>query len=499
MGCDNKDDPSNQITENVADADKFYSDWKGNFNDLSVGFTYDKITRIFFLENGDFADFHSGDEYLARKYFSYKGVINSGNIKVYTNTQMSDEYVVAFVSPNSIYAQSCNQMFYGCTNLVEVDTTNFKTNYVTDMQFMFAECKKFKGASSYGGDQVTNMYGMFQNCSSLTGIDSIQCKNVTNMNLMFYGCSSMTKVNLGQSSSQSTSKVTYMGGMFYGCSSLTAVVLGSYFNTQNVTSMMNMFEGCSSLSKLDLSVFNTSKVTSFYDMFKDCSNLKELYLGNFAVSSSANVLDMLNLGTSNRIRVLKTPYSVGKSITITTGSILYDTSTGDAKTSIGTSDANKTFAIKIDVTLNGNGGQWADGSTQSHVYFYYSLNKFYSNSSCTTAITAVTRPTKTGYSYDESKGFYTTSSVNGFSSGKSLICFTGTEFYSTLHTSLWSNVTLTCDWTINQYTLAFDSNGGILESVPGGTVSSKRIKANYGSKLSDFPNPTKTGYTFGGW
>ena len=53
------------------------------------------------------------------------------------------------------------------------------------------------------------------------------------------------------------------------------------------------------------------------------------------------------------------------------------------------------------------------------------------------------------------------------------------------------NIILGADWTVNQYTLTFNANGG--------SVSSTSKKVTYGQTYSDLPTPTRTGYTFTGW
>ncbi len=53
-----------------------------------------------------------------------------------------------------------------------------------------------------------------------------------------------------------------------------------------------------------------------------------------------------------------------------------------------------------------------------------------------------------------------------------------------------SNVTLYAKWTINQYTITFNSNGGSLVTA---------ITQDYGTTVSEPTAPTRTGYTFAGW
>ena len=54
-----------------------------------------------------------------------------------------------------------------------------------------------------------------------------------------------------------------------------------------------------------------------------------------------------------------------------------------------------------------------------------------------------------------------------------------------------SDVKLTAVWTINQYKVSFDTNGGI--------ESYNERSYDYNSLLNDLPTPTKKGYTFLGW
>jgi uncharacterized repeat protein (TIGR02543 family) len=53
-----------------------------------------------------------------------------------------------------------------------------------------------------------------------------------------------------------------------------------------------------------------------------------------------------------------------------------------------------------------------------------------------------------------------------------------------------SNLTLYAKWTVNQYTITFETNGG-------SNIAS--ITGNYGDAVSAPNNPTKEGYTFNGW
>ena len=95
-----------------------------------------------------------------------------------------------------------------------------------------------------------------------------------------------------------------------------------------------MFNDCSSLTSLDLSNFNTSQVTNMGYMFKYCSSLNSLDLSSFSMSKVTFSSNMLNFGSSNKIKTLKTPYNNSSAIAITTGLTLYNQANGAVVTSV---------------------------------------------------------------------------------------------------------------------------------------------------------------------
>jgi uncharacterized protein (TIGR02145 family)/uncharacterized repeat protein (TIGR02543 family) len=84
-------------------------------------------------------------------------------------------------------------------------------------------------------------------------------------------------------------------------------------------------------------------------------------------------------------------------------------------------------------------------------------------------------PTRNGYTLS---GWFTTSAATG-----------GTEVTTSYVFN--ANTTIYARWTLINYTITFDANGGTVTPASGLTGE--------GWKLSLLPTPTKTGYTFGGW
>ena len=170
-------------------------------------------------------------------------------------------------------------MFADCKKLESLDVSHFNTAKVTDMRYMFRGCKLLTSldVSNFNTSKVTSMESMFGDCSGLTSLDvsNFNTANVTNMSIMFSGCNSLISLDV---SNFNTAKVTDMSHMFR-CKALKSIDLSS-FNTSNVTKMGYMFYTGNALTSLDLSSFNTSKVTDMWMMFCDCYQLNTIYVGD---------------------------------------------------------------------------------------------------------------------------------------------------------------------------------------------------------------------------
>ena len=88
--------------------------------------------------------------------------------------------------------------------------------------------------------------------------------------------------------------------------------------------------------------------------------------------------------------------------------------------------------------------------------------------------------------YGESIGSLPSSTREGYTFGGWSYNGSGVSF----DTVVTSDMTLNASWTINTYTISFDSAGG-------SDISS--LDYTYGDKLGDLPEPDRTGYTFNGW
>ena len=92
-------------------------------------------------------------------------------------------------------------MFQVCGELEYLDLSNFNTENITDMSFMFTACnklKEIKGINKFITNKVTNMSGMFQECNELEYLDlsNFNTENVIDMSAMFTKCNKLTYLNL---------------------------------------------------------------------------------------------------------------------------------------------------------------------------------------------------------------------------------------------------------------------------------------------------------------
>ena len=154
-------------------------------------------------------------------------------------------------------------------------------NNLTDMSYMFHECRvlsSLSNNSTLDTSNVTNMSYMFYNCNSLINLSCISkwiTSNVTDISHMFYSCISLKQ--LPDISNWDTSKVTTLDGLFEYCSSLLFLPDISKWDISNVKTINYLFSNCQSLKSLpDISKWNTSNVTHMNSTFSSCESLKTI-------------------------------------------------------------------------------------------------------------------------------------------------------------------------------------------------------------------------------
>ncbi len=190
-------------------------------------------------------------------------------------------------------------------------------------------------------------------------------------------------------------------------------------------------------------------------------------------------------GWNTKVDGAGTSYTAGSSYTLNPGV---------------TSNATVTLYAKwipntIKLTLNKNGGT---GGT-SEVWYKYGTSKFYSNSGCTTEITSVTLPTKSGYTLDRYNG----DGSSGGNNPERYIYSDGT-FANDLATDIYKDATLYAVWTGKTYTVTHYQGNGTstagnkslgTTSCTFGTACTLKTYATLGGTFPD----SSHGWAFAGW
>ncbi|MBP5364687.1 MAG: BspA family leucine-rich repeat surface protein, partial [Bacteroidales bacterium] len=366
---------------------------------------------------------------------------------------------------NTSKVKDFSHMFSGCKTIEEIDLSSFATPAALDLWGTFENCESLKtlkvDKSMFDTKNVTDMRNLFKGCKALSNTSAtpfdpsfLNTQNVTKMSGMFDGCSGLTSLDL---SNFSTDNVLEMGGMFFSCSNLKNIDLSS-FNTANVTSIKNMFYGCSSLEWVDISSFDTQNVTDMQSMFENCSNLNTVLApaNNWVVTSSTNTGFSFN-GCTNIIGGEGTKYDPNqvKLINIDGG-----------VTSPGYLTAGNAFKVFYEL----DGGTNDAGNPPSFA------------KDITEDIT-IKAPTKEGYTFSG----WTGTAASGLSAT------TPTTDVKITPDHLGNRI-YTAHWTVNQYTITFDTKGGSAFRAP--------ITQYYGTQIPDLSGlsePTKLGYDFDGW
>ena len=185
--------------------------------------------------------------------------------------------------------ESCENMFNGLYDILEIDLSNFNFSKVTNMDSMFNECSNLTKITfnKINTSLVRNMRQLFHQCQKLTSIDlsNFNTSLVTNMDSIFRWCYALTSLDV---SKFDTSNVENMNDFFAGCIKLEKLDGISNFDTSKVEIMKGMFYYCYKLKYLDLSNFNTSLVTNFRGMFEGSNSLIYLNLFHFVIKNGAN-------------------------------------------------------------------------------------------------------------------------------------------------------------------------------------------------------------------
>ncbi len=209
--------------------------------------------------------------------------------------------------------KNMSHLFNKCFELEKITfPQSFNTENVENMNFMFHFCQALKEinfSSSFKTNKVVTMRGIFGKCFNLRklNLSNFETGEVTDMSFMFDNCRKLQEVLINPSKFI-TNKVESMGHMFNDCNSLTNFDF-SKFNTQKNEFFCSMFENCYQLKNIDLSKFTVSNTADLSNMFNGCSNLENLNLTSLNIRDE-NITDNMFVNLNNRIAIRVNPNSL---------------------------------------------------------------------------------------------------------------------------------------------------------------------------------------------
>lgn len=388
----------------------------------------------------------------------FEGCSSLSSIIIPNTVTSIDEYAFCRCSsltsvdiPNSIKTIEGYSFAY-CSSLTSITIPNSVTNIEG---CAFSNCSKL--SSVIIPNSVSSIFDRaFEYCSSLTSITIPNSVTEIN-NEVFQGCSSLASVNLPNST-------TRIGSWsFQGCTNLTCITIPS--STKMIG--MEAFKGCKNLENVYCYAFLTPAIGS--DIFKDCYvEYSSLYVLDESLNLYRNTEPWSNFGSIKGMS--ERPYKVSYYL----DDDLYKKQTYKQGDNI-IPEENPT---KEGHTFSG----WSEipelmPDHDVDVFGSFTVNDY-----------KVTFISEGSIIKEETLAFGTTISIP---ESPEKVGHTFTGWNPTVDTTVPAHdVTYTAQFSVNQYTITFDTDGGT-EIAP--------ITQDYGTSITKPENPTKEGYTFTGW
>lgn len=171
-------------------------------------------------------------------------------------------------------------MFSRCHSLIEIDLSGFDLTNVQNAHYMFYGCRELRTikklwCAPHIPVNATTCHLMFRGCGNID-FSNFYTNNVVDMSYMFYNADNTIKLDLSRFD---TSKVETMEAMFSNMYALKYLDVSS-FSTERLTNMDAMFDNCVNLVNLDLTSFDTGSVLYMLNTFSGCEQLEEILVSD---------------------------------------------------------------------------------------------------------------------------------------------------------------------------------------------------------------------------
>lgn len=240
------------------------------------------------IDFSEFFEFPEPGEYIVK--YNFKQSLVTMSYLFYQCSSLIELDLSNFDASNVVNMDSA---FRENKQLVVINLTNFDATNVTYMGGLFKDCKGLVSldlSTFRTSSKLLDLRNMLEGCTSLLYINltNFNTQGVKIMPYMFNGCKSLKYLDL---SSFNTENLYDMSNMFTECNSLTELNIKN-FKTDKVVHMEHMFRNCRSFKTLDLSHFKILPNANLEYMFTGCSSLKLLFLPE--IDSEASTIGMFD-------------------------------------------------------------------------------------------------------------------------------------------------------------------------------------------------------------
>ena len=115
---------------------------------------------------------------------------NSASIQI---TSSENENEVTLLFENEV--ESCNSMFKGCSHIIEIDLTNFRSSNVRNIDSMFEDCTSLKKIK-FGNFRTSNIHDNMEKIFYGLDLSSFRTSHIEYFRYNFDGCSSLKYLDL---------------------------------------------------------------------------------------------------------------------------------------------------------------------------------------------------------------------------------------------------------------------------------------------------------------
>ena len=226
-----------------------------------------------------------------------KSIMSLGDVSFRTaidivNKSDAQNVDLTMISPKN--ETSLKYLFYGNTNLININVSNWDTSNITIAHGVFAGCSNLNSLdlSSWDTSNIVSFYNFLGGCESLQSIDisHFNTTSTTNTSWMFTNCKQCKEIDV---SCLSSAKITEMKGMFIGCSSLTHIDI-SMFDTSKLLNIEDLLSYCGYLDYVDISHLDLSHVVNITRLFTS-SYIDEIRCDGLQLPN----IDMSNIGLNS--------------------------------------------------------------------------------------------------------------------------------------------------------------------------------------------------------